>query len=148
MRHTALLQGLLTLHFHNSSLIRNSRNKLVVNKHNRVKFDTTLDDKVCNTSSISKGRDVPSNLVEGDAIVGTIFADELTLGLVTNNGDGRVLADFCVGGKKRFGVASEGFTSSLGEGGVDTTTKTLVGGDNDEEFGGCGLVGGGVHEDL
>lgn len=146
--HTTLLQSLFTLHLHDSSLIRNGRNELVVNKDNRIELDTTLNNEVCDTSSISKSGNIPADLVESDVIARSLLSDKLTLGLVTNDGNGRVWADFCALGQRRFGVAGEGFASSLRDGGVNTTAKTLVGRYNDEEFCWCWFIRRSVGKDL
>jgi hypothetical protein len=50
-------------------LERESRNELVIYDDNTVILDTRLEDQIRNGSSIGEGRDVTSNLVEGESEV-------------------------------------------------------------------------------
>lgn len=124
---TRLLERVLVCNLYDTSLIRDGRDESVVYESDRIVFDTTLDNQVSNTSSVSKGRNVASNLVESESEVLAECTGELTLGLVTNDHDGRVGVDGVLGVRDRT-------PGGFGDGGVNTTTKTFVGGNDDEEF--------------
>ena len=125
---TALLQSILALDFEDSGFIRKGRHELVVDDDNRVILDTALGDQVCNTSCIGKCGDVTANLVERKTKVLGNGARELTLGLVTDDHDGGlgVDVDIVPTGKWGINIVREGATCGFGDGGVDTTAKTLV----------------------
>lgn len=128
-------------------LERESRDVLVVDQVDLVKLDARLDDLVSNGGGIGKSGDVLANLVEGESKVLGKSTTELSLGLFTENDDSGTVGRVGVTGRGadllEFGLGA------LGDGRVDTTAKTLVGGDDDEEllatFGSNGL---GVGEDL
>jgi len=59
-------------------LMRNGRDKFVVDDYNLVIFDAALDDEVGNSSSVGECRDATSNLVECKLEV--VAQDTLELG--------------------------------------------------------------------
>ena len=124
---TRLLERVLVGNLDDTSLIRDGRNESVVHESDRIVLDTTLDDQVCNASSVRKGRNVASNLVESESEVLAERTGELRLGLVANNHDGRVGIDGVLSVRDR---TAGGFRDR----GVNTTAETLVGGHDDEEF--------------
>lgn len=89
-KHTGLLQLFLVQDLHDSGLVRDGRNELVVDDRNRVILHARLDDKVGNTSSIGERRDITTDLVEGEREVTAKGTGELSLGLIADDHDGRV----------------------------------------------------------
>jgi hypothetical protein len=102
---TALFQSILALHLHNRGLIGDGRNEPVVHKNNRIEFDATLDNEVCNTSGISKSGNVSADLIESDVVVGVVLSNKLTLGLVADDRNGGVFADFGALRERGYGPA-------------------------------------------
>lgn len=145
--HTALLEGSLAFDFHDASLIRDGRHKLVVDQNDRVVLDVTLDNKVCDACSIGKGRNVTADLVESESQVLGKGTTELSFAFITNDHNGTVTVNLPTG-HKRFRVISDGLASGFGKCRVNTTTQPFVGGDDNEELVRCGLVAGCVLEDL
>jgi len=138
-----LLQSLFSLDLHRSSLVRKRRHKPVVNQHNRIILYPTLHNQIRNTSSIGKRRNVPSNLVKRHDEVFSEDTGKLGFGFVSDNHDGRVCFDSGAG-KRGFLVVGNGTTRGFGDGRMDTTAETLVGGDDEEEF---ATTGGGFFFD-
>lgn len=104
-----------------------------------VVLDIRLDDEVGDTGSVSEGRDVTADLVEGyDEVLGK-HAGDLALGLVADNSNGRGGVDV---------LLLEGAAGRLCDGGVDTTTHALVRRDDDEELALANVLGGCMLEDL
>lgn len=62
--HTCLPQYLLIQDLHNSGLVGQRRDKLIVQDGNGIVFDAALHDQVRNTSRIREGWDIAANLVE------------------------------------------------------------------------------------
>lgn len=112
-----------------------------------VELDAALDDLVSDGAGIGEGGNILANLVEREGKVVGKGTTKLSLGLLAKNDDSRALGALC----RASGLTKllELGLGALGDRGVDTTAKTLVGGDNDEELtatlGGDGL---GVLEDL
>ena len=128
-------------------LERERRDVLVVDEVDLVELDARLDDLVGDGGGVGKGGDVLANLVEGEGNVLGERTAELRLGLFTENDDGGALG--------RGGVTGSGADllelglGALGDGRVDTTAETLVGGDDDEELAtALGSDSLGVGEDL
>lgn len=112
-----------------------------------VKLDAALDDGVSNGAGISEGGDVLADLVEAEGQVLAERTAKLSLALLAqNNKLGALGAVGSASGRAKLQELSLG---TLGDRRVDTTAKTLVRGDNDEELApalrGNGL---GVLEDL
>lgn len=123
---TRFLERLFILDFHNCPLVGNSGDKLVVNQLENIVFDAGLDDQVCYRSRIGESGDVLADLIEGENQVLGQSAGKLGFGFIADDHDGRVALSL------RF--VGDHTTRSLADRGVNTTTKTLVGGDNDEEL--------------
>ena len=104
--------------------------------------ETGLLNLVGNGEGVGESGDVSTDLVEGEREVGSDSSNELLLGLLSETDDGDLLAD-------TFSVLNVP-SSRLGDGGVDSTTESSVGGDDDVEDLldlGLGLAGLGLGED-
>lgn len=124
-----------------------SGNVLVVDEVDLVELDARLDDLVSNGSSVGESGDVLADLVERESKVLGEDTTKLGLGLLTKNDNSGALGR--VGGTGSLTELLEFSLGALGDGRVDTTAKTLVGGDNDEELTtALGSNGLGVGEDL
>jgi len=128
---TRLLQRILVYYFNDSRLIRDGRDELVVHDNDAVVCSIALHNQVGNACSVSEGGDVTTNLVEGHGQVIGKNTGQLGFGLVTYDHDWRVGIDGLLG-------VSDGTTGGLGHGGMNTTTETLVGGDDNEKLALCG----------
>ncbi len=132
---------------HNIGLEGKSRNVLVVDEVDLVELDAGLDDLVSNGGGIGEGGDILADLVEGEGKVLGKSTAELGLGLLTENNNGGALRG--VGITSGSADLLELGLGALGDGRVDTTAKTLVGRDNDEELTtALGSNSLGVGEDL
>lgn len=109
-----------------------SRDVLVVDEVDLVELDAGLDDLVGNGSGIGESGDILANLVEGEGKVLGKSTGELGLGLLTENNDGGTLGRVSITGRSADFL--ELGLGTLGDGRVDTTAETLVGGDNNEEL--------------
>jgi hypothetical protein len=116
--------------FDPNSSSRNERSYL-------VELNTSLQDLISDLGSSGKGRDVLSDGGERELHLLGLGPRDLSLGSVTKNDEVGV------------GVGLDSLLGGLGDGRVDTTAETGVGGDSDDEglssLGGGGL---GVLEEL
>ena len=119
---TAFLQSVCTFHLSHSSLIRNGVKEFVVYNNYRVIFHATLRDQ------IRKSGDITINFVESELHVEWEGTTELNFWLVTDDHDWSTVI-----------LVIDGASGSFRNGGVDTTAKTLVRGDHNEELVGVGL---------
>lgn len=129
-------KGLLVDDGGGSCLVGDGRDVAVGDDTDLVPFTTVLDDLIGNGGGLCESGNVLADLVERDLEVFTVLPGELSLGLVTEDGDGsRLLLD--------------GSANGLGDGRVDTTAKTTVGRNTDvENLGLLGSLGLGLSEEL
>lgn len=140
-------QSVLRKHLHDLRLERERGDVLVVDQVDLVKLDTRLDNLVCDSGGIGKGRDVFADLVEGKSEVLREGSAKLSFGFFTKDNNGRAFRGVSVtsGGAK----LEEFSLGSLGDGRVDTSAQTLVGrNDNEELTTTLGSDGFGVGKDL
>lgn len=139
-KRTRLLEQGLGLDLDDSGLVRDGGDELVVHNRDLVVRNARGEDEVGDTGRVRERRDVTANLVEGhDEVLGE-QTRELRLRLVTNDHDGGVLRDAALLGERTAG--------SLRHGGVDTTAKTLVGRDDEEQGALASILSGRVLEEL
>jgi hypothetical protein len=120
------------------SLVTDGRNVFVVDDLDDIPLSSLLLQLVGNGSSFGKSRNFTSDLVESDDEIFLPGTRKLSLGLVSEDGEGGA------------GVFVESTDGGFGNRGVDTSTKTTVGGDGDVKGLGITSVGTdlGVLEEL
>lgn len=113
-------QGLLVGNRQRGSLVSDRRDVLVVDDLDLVPLASLGGDLIGNGSRLGKRRDILANLVERDLHVIGDDTSQLSLGLVTENGD-------------LTGLRCDGLANGLGDRRVDTTAQSTVRRDGDVE---------------